>query len=70
MNLLVLFDVVGLSHREIGQVLGIAEGAAKVRLHRARRAARRILEAQCDFEHDERNVLVCVPRGEGERDPG
>jgi RNA polymerase sigma-70 factor, ECF subfamily len=33
----VLKDVYGLSHQEIGEHLGVSDGAVKVRLHRARR---------------------------------
>lgn len=57
-----LHDLAGLSHAEIGQVLQITEGAAKVRLHRARRALKEVLERECAFTHDERDVLVCLPR--------
>jgi RNA polymerase sigma-70 factor (ECF subfamily) len=41
---LVLKDVYGLSCKEIGEELGIAEGAVKVRLHRARRRLKDVLE--------------------------
>ena len=41
----VLKDVYGLSCREIGQELGIDEGAVKVRLHRARKALSQLLTA-------------------------
>jgi len=34
---LVLYEMYGLSCREIGEELGVSEGAVKVRLHRARR---------------------------------
>ena len=40
---LVLKDVYGLSCREIGEELGIEEGAVKVRLHRARRRLKELL---------------------------
>jgi len=33
----------------------------KVRLHRARKKLRGILEEKCTFQMDERNVLVCEP---------
>jgi RNA polymerase sigma-70 factor (ECF subfamily) len=39
-HVLVLRDVHGLDHATIADALGITEGAAKVRLHRARRALR------------------------------
>ncbi|MFT4626875.1 MAG: RNA polymerase sigma factor (sigma-70 family) [Myxococcota bacterium] len=34
----------GLSHREVGEILGVSENAVGVRLHRARRALRAALE--------------------------
>jgi hypothetical protein len=33
----------------------------KVRLHRARKKFKAILEEKCTFEVDERSVLVCEP---------
>jgi RNA polymerase sigma-70 factor (ECF subfamily) len=59
---LVLFDTMGLSHQEIADILGIRVGNVKVRLHRARNALKEILERDCSFEHDERNVMVCLPK--------
>jgi len=32
-----------------------------VRLHRARKRLKVILEKECTFETDERNVLICEP---------
>ena len=46
---LLLKDVYGLSCREIGEEVGIEEGAVKVRLHRARKRLRELLD-----EPDER----------------
>jgi RNA polymerase sigma-70 factor (ECF subfamily) len=40
---LVLYHLVGMSFREVGAVLGISEGAAKVRAHRALDDLRRVL---------------------------
>jgi RNA polymerase sigma-70 factor (ECF subfamily) len=34
---------------------------AKVRLHRARKALKEILQQECTFEQDERSVMVCLP---------
>ena len=59
---ILLYDIAGLSHDEIARVLDIEVGAVKVRLHRARKKLRALLEASCSFEHDERNVLVCEPK--------
>jgi RNA polymerase sigma-70 factor (ECF subfamily) len=43
-TVVVLKDVYGLSCEEIGEELGVSEGAVKVRLHRARRRLREMLE--------------------------
>lgn len=42
-EVLVLYDVYGYRHREIGEMLGIAEGTSKAQLHRARTLAREFL---------------------------
>jgi RNA polymerase sigma-70 factor (ECF subfamily) len=39
----ILKDVYGLSCREIGDQIGVSEGAVKVRLHRARRRLKEML---------------------------
>jgi len=49
------------NHAEIADILDITKENAKVRLHRARKALKSILEERCTFELDERNVLVCDP---------
>jgi hypothetical protein len=53
------FDTMDLSHQEIAESLGITVENVKVRLHRARTKLKAILEEECTFEVDERNVLVC-----------
>ncbi len=58
---LILFDLLGFKHAEIADILEITEENAKVRLHRARKGLKSILEEKCTFERDERNVLVCEP---------
>jgi RNA polymerase sigma-70 factor (ECF subfamily) len=58
---LVLFDIMEFSHQEIADTLGITIENVKVRLHRARKKLKTILEERCTFEKDERNVLVCEP---------
>ena len=45
-TVLLLKDVYGLSVREIAQEAGIEEGAGKVRLHRARRKLKELLEEE------------------------
>lgn len=60
-TVLVLFDVMEFTHQEIADILGITVKNVKVRLHRARKKLKPILEEKCSFERDERNVLVCTP---------
>lgn len=60
-RVLILRDVEGRSTREVAATLGISEGAAKIRLHRARENLRALLEDACRFSRDERGVLVCEP---------
>ena len=64
-TVLVLFDIMECSHQEIADILGITVNNVKVRLHRARKQLRPILEEKCTFERDERNVLVCIPVDHG-----
>ena len=60
-TVLVLFDVLEFSQKEIAEILDITPQNVKVRLHRARKKLKVILEEKCNFEKDERNVLVCEP---------
>jgi RNA polymerase sigma-70 factor (ECF subfamily) len=62
---LVLFDLEGFSHLEISNILDISRENAKTRLHRARKRLRQILEKDCSFEKDGRDVLVCLPKKDG-----
>lgn len=45
-EVLVLHDIHGYLHREIGSMLGIAEGTAKAQLHRARKLVRAYMEGR------------------------
>ena len=47
---------------EIAEILGISLSNVKVRLHRARHKMRDILNDNCTFERDGRNVFVCLPK--------
>lgn len=58
---LFLFDIMEFNQQEIADTLGITIENVKVRLHRARKKLKAILEEKCTFETDERNVLVCMP---------
>jgi RNA polymerase sigma-70 factor (ECF subfamily) len=62
---LIFFDIMALSHQEIADILGMMVKNVKVRLHRARKKLKLILEEKCSFERDERDVLICLPIGEG-----
>lgn len=59
--ILALADTMDFSHQEIADILNIEAGNAKVKLHRARKALKEILQKECTFEQDERNVMVCLP---------
>jgi RNA polymerase sigma-70 factor (ECF subfamily) len=56
-----LSELRGLSDRETADALGVSLGAAKIRLHRARRALRDLMECECRTFRDERNELACEP---------
>ena len=60
-TILVLFDLLEFSHQEIAEILDISVENVKVRLHRARKKLKTILEEECRFEVDERNALICDP---------
>ena len=62
---ILLGELRGLSDREMAEALGISLGAAKIRLHRARRALKAALESACTFERDEVNELACAPKVDG-----
>jgi len=65
-SIIIFSDIMEFSHQEIAEVLGLSIENVKVRLHRARKKLKAILEKKCTFEVDERNVLVCEP-AEGEK---
>ena len=60
-TVLILSDIMAFSHKEIAEILDISVSNIKVRIHRARKKFRSILEEHCSFEVDERSVLVCEP---------
>jgi len=60
-----LFDRQGFSLRETADILDITVANTKVRLHRARRRLKSILEDNCRFNRDDRDVLVCTPKPPG-----
>ena len=60
-TILILYDLMEFSHQEIAEIVDISVANVKVRLHRARKKLKVILEQNCRFEVDERNVLTCDP---------
>ena len=60
-TVLILYDLMEFSHQEIAEIVDISVENVKVRLHRARKKLKTILEQNCRFEVDERNVLICDP---------
>lgn len=59
---ILLGELRGFSDRELADALGVSLGAAKIRLHRARRALKAALERACDFERNEQNEFACAPK--------
>ena len=51
--------------QEIARDVCISTGNAKIRLHRARRTMKKVLETHCEFEHGETGVRCCVPKAGG-----
>ena len=60
-TVLILYDLMEFSHQEIADIVDISVENVKVRLHRARKKLKTILENDCRFEVDERSVLICDP---------
>jgi RNA polymerase sigma-70 factor (ECF subfamily) len=63
---LTLYDMFGFKQAEIAGIIGISVANVKVRLHRARNKFREVLKAECAFEKDQRGILTCVPKEDGE----
>lgn len=60
---LVLFDLMECSHQEIAEILDTSIENVKVRLHRARKKLKIILEEECKFEVDGHGIFICEPVG-------
>jgi RNA polymerase sigma-70 factor (ECF subfamily) len=60
-SVIILSDISEFSQREIAEILGITLENVKIRLHRARKKLKALLQEHCVFEVDERNVLTCQP---------
>lgn len=59
---ILMHDLEGMTNPEIAAMLNISVDAAKIRLHRARKQLRLLLENACNFYTDERGILVCEPK--------
>jgi RNA polymerase sigma-70 factor, ECF subfamily len=59
---LLLHDGDGLTAAEIAHLLQLPLTTVKMRLHRARRQLQAALNDACEFERDERGVLICEPK--------
>ena len=59
---LLLHDSDGLTAKEIAHLLQLPLTTVKMRLHRARQQLQAALRDSCEFEHDERGVLICEPK--------
>jgi RNA polymerase sigma-70 factor, ECF subfamily len=66
-TVIMLYDMAELGHREIAEILETTVDNVKVRLHRARKKLKALLEEKCTFEVDERSVLICEPLDENWR---
>ncbi len=60
-SVIILSDVSEFNQKEIAEILRITVGNVKIKLHRARKKLKAMLEEHCVFEVDERNVLTCQP---------
>jgi RNA polymerase sigma-70 factor, ECF subfamily len=60
-SVIILSDISEFSQREIAEILGLTLENVKIRLHRARKKLKALLEEHCVFEVDDRNVLTCQP---------
>lgn len=61
---LLLHDGDGLTAVEIANLLQLPLATIKMRLHRGRRQLQAALNDSCEFERDERGVLICEPKPE------
>jgi RNA polymerase sigma-70 factor (ECF subfamily) len=56
---ILLSEQEGLTNQEIADILQISIDNVKIRLHRARKSLKRILDEACDFYHNEQDILAC-----------
>ena len=63
---ILLHDVEEMTNPEIARMLEISLPTVKIRIHRAREKLREALAGACSFSSDERGVLVCRPKRDGQ----
>lgn len=61
-EVILLHDLHGLSNPAIAETLGLSLDNVKIRLHRARARLKTALSAGCDFDANDRGVLICEPK--------
>ncbi|MCP3924189.1 MAG: RNA polymerase sigma factor [Desulfobacterales bacterium] len=61
-QVLSLYDIEEFSHKDISLILDISVETTKTRLHRARKALKEILQRECSFQRDNRDIFVCLPK--------
>ncbi|MGA6992547.1 MAG: RNA polymerase sigma factor [Candidatus Deferrimicrobiaceae bacterium] len=59
-----LSEIGGLTNKEIAETIGLTVETVKIRLHRGRAKLKEILEAGCNFDRDEEDILVCDPKAD------
>lgn len=56
---IILSELEGVSNKEIAEILGISLDNVKIRLHRARKRLKAVLDDACAFYYTEQNTLAC-----------
>jgi RNA polymerase sigma-70 factor (ECF subfamily) len=56
---LMLGDLEGFPNAEIADILGLSLDTVKIRMHRARRHLKQVMDTACHLYRDERNELSC-----------
>ncbi len=59
---LILHDLEDMDGAQTAEVLGLSQGAARVRIHRARARLKAALQESCGFYRDSNSVLRCTRR--------
>lgn len=58
-TVLVLSELEDMKNSDIAEILDITLATVKIRLHRAKEALKKELQAHCEFSRDERNEFAC-----------